>query len=146
MCKIRVGVPKIPVPKYHYGYHYILHLFEGSIYFAEHHFEGWYLFQGGIQKQYIYVIISSQSVKLAKLLCLLVLFQIRSIVNNKTQIEDWIVDKVCTAHSTSSLIKSYSHRSPLPPHTMQAKHRRSESDETFEYPYDLGTWKNFIQV
>ena len=74
------------------------------------------------------------------------LFQMRSIVTNKTQIEDWIVDKVGTALSTPSLIGSYAHRSPLPPHAVQAKHRRSEDDEPFEYPYDLGRWKNFTQV
>ena len=35
-----VSVPKRPIPKYHYESHYVPHLFEGSIYFTEHHLRG----------------------------------------------------------------------------------------------------------
>ena len=35
-----VSVPKRPIPKYHYESHYVRNLFEGSIYFTEHHLRG----------------------------------------------------------------------------------------------------------
>jgi hypothetical protein len=46
--------------------------------------------------------------------------QIRAIVNNRTGIEDWIVEK--------------------------AKYRREGTDSKFTYPYDLGCWQNIKQV
>lgn len=44
----------------------------------------------------------------------------RSIVRNRTAIEDWILEK--------------------------AKHRYDGSDEEFLFPYDLGVWDNIKQV
>ncbi|XP_055616518.1 palmitoyltransferase ZDHHC6-like [Toxorhynchites rutilus septentrionalis] len=51
---------------------------------------------------------------------MLLFFQVRAILNNRTGIEDWIVEK--------------------------ARHRREGTDESFRYPYDLGKWKNVQQV
>ncbi|CAI8046676.1 Palmitoyltransferase ZDHHC6 [Geodia barretti] len=51
---------------------------------------------------------------------ILFLVQLKSILHNQTQIEDWIVDK--------------------------AHRRRGKYDEPFVFPYDIGTRKNFAQV
>ncbi|KAL1122363.1 hypothetical protein AAG570_003768 [Ranatra chinensis] len=51
---------------------------------------------------------------------MLLFMQVRAIIRNRTGIEDWILDK--------------------------AMYRRLPSDPPFIYPYDLGWWKNFIQV
>ncbi|KAL5284496.1 ZDHHC6 family protein [Megaselia abdita] len=52
---------------------------------------------------------------------MLLYYQLRAILTNKTGIEDWIVEK--------------------------ANFRRKQEDlEPFVYPYDLGRWKNFRQV
>ncbi|XP_044760994.1 palmitoyltransferase ZDHHC6 [Coccinella septempunctata] len=51
---------------------------------------------------------------------MLLYFQIRAIVRNRTGIEDWIIEK--------------------------AAYRRRHSNNPFIYPYDLGVWKNIKQV
>lgn len=51
---------------------------------------------------------------------MLFLFQARSIIRNRTGIEDWIVEK--------------------------AKYRREESGEQFIFPYDVGIYRNIKQV
>uniref|UniRef100_A0A182Y4U2 Palmitoyltransferase n=1 Tax=Anopheles stephensi TaxID=30069 RepID=A0A182Y4U2_ANOST len=50
----------------------------------------------------------------------LLVYQLRSIFNNRTAIEDWILEK--------------------------ARYRKERNNETFTYPYDLGRWKNMKQV
>uniref|UniRef100_A0A182K328 Palmitoyltransferase n=1 Tax=Anopheles christyi TaxID=43041 RepID=A0A182K328_9DIPT len=50
----------------------------------------------------------------------LLVYQLRSILNNRTAIEDWILEK--------------------------ARFRGIRNDETFIYPYDLGKWNNLKQV
>uniref|UniRef100_A0A7G3AM45 Palmitoyltransferase n=1 Tax=Lutzomyia longipalpis TaxID=7200 RepID=A0A7G3AM45_LUTLO len=47
-------------------------------------------------------------------------FQVRAVVRNRTGIEDWIVEK--------------------------AKYRREGTEETFRFPYDLGVRRNIAQV
>lgn len=51
---------------------------------------------------------------------MLLIFQLRSIVRNRTGIEDWILEK--------------------------AKYRREDSGEEFIFPYDLGVKRNIQQV
>uniref|UniRef100_A0A336M3M7 Palmitoyltransferase n=2 Tax=Culicoides sonorensis TaxID=179676 RepID=A0A336M3M7_CULSO len=51
---------------------------------------------------------------------MLLFFQIRAVLRNRTGIEDWILEK--------------------------AKYRRVVSGETFIYPYNLGYWQNMKQV
>lgn len=51
---------------------------------------------------------------------MLLYFQLKVILRNRTGIEDWIIEK--------------------------AYHRRSEIEPPFIYPYDLGCWENFKQV
>ena len=52
---------------------------------------------------------------------MLLLFQVRAILNNRTAIEDWILEK--------------------------ARHRTETAGEKpFQYPYNLGKWRNFLQV
>lgn len=51
---------------------------------------------------------------------MLLVFQVRSIVRNRTGIEDWILEK--------------------------AKYRRENSNESFIFPYDLGRRRNIEQV
>lgn len=51
---------------------------------------------------------------------MLLYFQIRAVLRNRTGIEDWILEK--------------------------AKYRRTLTGEAFVYPYDLGYWKNWKQV
>ncbi|KAJ8980790.1 hypothetical protein NQ317_004791 [Molorchus minor] len=51
---------------------------------------------------------------------MLLYFQLRAIIRNRTGIEDWILEK--------------------------ANFRRRNSDVKFVFPYDLGPWKNFCQV
>lgn len=51
---------------------------------------------------------------------MLLAFQLRSIVRNRTGIEDWILEK--------------------------AKYRREDSGEEFIFPYDLGYKRNIQQV
>lgn len=51
---------------------------------------------------------------------MLLYFQIRAVLRNRTGIEDWILEK--------------------------AKYRRMTTNETFVYPYDLGYWENLKQV
>ncbi|KAG7154392.1 palmitoyltransferase ZDHHC6-like [Homarus americanus] len=51
---------------------------------------------------------------------MLLYFQVRAILRNRTGIEDWILEK--------------------------AIHRRDSTDEPFIYPYNLGRWNNFVQV
>ncbi|KAL7640770.1 UNVERIFIED_CONTAM: hypothetical protein RMT77_009045 [Armadillidium vulgare] len=51
---------------------------------------------------------------------MLLYFQLRGILRNRTGIEDWILEK--------------------------ALYRRRKSEKPFIYPYDLGRWNNFTQV
>ncbi|XP_058063231.1 palmitoyltransferase ZDHHC6 [Anopheles bellator] len=47
-------------------------------------------------------------------------YQLRAILSNRTAIEDWISEK--------------------------ARYRRDRTNEVFQYPYDLGRWRNLQQV
>lgn len=51
---------------------------------------------------------------------MLLFFQVRAIIRNRTGIEDWILEK--------------------------AIHRRKDSEEVFTFPYNLGPWNNIKQV
>lgn len=51
---------------------------------------------------------------------MLLYFQLRAILRNRTGIEDWILEK--------------------------AMHRRDSTEKPFIYPYNLGRWNNFAQV
>lgn len=51
---------------------------------------------------------------------MLLFFQLRAIIRNRTGIEDWILEK--------------------------AQHRRAHTKTVFIFPYDLGLWRNFRQV
>lgn len=46
--------------------------------------------------------------------------KVRAIIRNRTGIEDWILEK--------------------------AKYRREGTNDTFLFPYDLGTWENIKQM
>ncbi|CRK86982.1 CLUMA_CG000795, isoform A [Clunio marinus] len=64
---------------------------------------------------------------------MLLFFQMKSIIRNKTGIEDWIVDKAIYRRKAM----------------MRAAEEVGEKDfkiDPFVYPYDLGIWKNVAQV
>ncbi|EDS42292.1 conserved hypothetical protein [Culex quinquefasciatus] len=99
----------------------------GSLYAGLH--RDWYVYYGQYSKATVHLglwslILGVFNIGLAIgviiAVGMLLFFQVRAIVNNRTGIEDWIVEK--------------------------AKHRREGTEETFRYPYDLGKWKNIMQV
>ncbi|XP_055586909.1 palmitoyltransferase ZDHHC6-like [Uranotaenia lowii] len=90
----------------------------------------WYLYYGQYSKATVHLgmwslVLSVLNVGLAVgviiAVGMLFFFQLRAILNNRTGIEDWILEK--------------------------ARHRRKVAEEEpFQYPYDLGKWRNFLQV
>ncbi|KAK9720390.1 DHHC palmitoyltransferase [Popillia japonica] len=89
----------------------------------------WYLYYGTGQEPIVHlglygIIMCVLSLGLAAGVVLavgmLLFFQVRAILRNRTGIEDWIIEK--------------------------ANHRRKNTESIFIFPYDLGTWKNIKQV
>lgn len=64
---------------------------------------------------------------------MLLFFQIRSILRNRTGIEDWILDKAI-------------YRRQALERKMRDNGEENFHMEEFVYPYDLGKWKNFWSV
>lgn len=102
-------------------------ILSGSLYAGLH--RDWYVYYGQFSKATVHLglwslILGVFNIGLAIgviiAVGMLLFFQVRSILNNRTGIEDWILEK--------------------------AKHRREGSGETFRYPYDLGRWRNIQQV
>lgn len=98
-----------------------------SIYHAIH--RGWYLYYGTGREPIIYMslwgmvicmFILGLSIGVVLAVGMLLYFQLRGILRNRTGIEDWILEK--------------------------AIHRRSLTDTPFIYPYDLGRMNNLCQV
>ncbi|XP_076056717.1 palmitoyltransferase ZDHHC6 [Oratosquilla oratoria] len=98
-----------------------------SIYRAIH--RTWYIYYGTGNEPVIYMslwglvtcmFVLGLAIGVVLAVGMLLFFQIRAILRNRTGIEDWILEK--------------------------AIHRRCESDKPFIYPYDLGRWNNFFQV
>lgn len=98
-----------------------------SIYHAIH--RGWYLYYGTGREPIIYMslwgmvicmFILGLSIGVVLAVGMLLYFQLRGILRNRTGIEDWILEK--------------------------AIHRRSLTDAPFIYPYDLGRMNNLCQV
>ncbi|XP_058444536.1 palmitoyltransferase ZDHHC6 [Malaya genurostris] len=99
----------------------------GSLYTGLH--RDWYLYYGQYSKATVQLglwslILGVFNIGLAIgviiAVGMLLFFQVRAILNNRTGIEDWILEK--------------------------AKHRRENGGKRFIYPYDLGKWRNILQV
>ncbi|KAK3870744.1 hypothetical protein Pcinc_024050 [Petrolisthes cinctipes] len=98
-----------------------------SIYHAIH--RTWYLYYGRGTEPMVYLsvwglvvcmFVLGLAIGVVLAVGMLLYFQLRGILRNRTGIEDWILEK--------------------------AIHRRNPEDTPFIYPYDLGRWNNFKQV
>ncbi|KAK8727187.1 hypothetical protein OTU49_009739 [Cherax quadricarinatus] len=98
-----------------------------SIYHAIH--RTWYIYYGTGMEPIIYMslwgmvmcmFVLGLAIGVVLAVGMLLYFQIRAILRNRTGIEDWILEK--------------------------AIHRRDSTEKPFIYPYNLGRWNNFVQV
>lgn len=99
----------------------------GALYAGLH--RDWYVYYGQYSKATVYLSLWSLvlgvfnvglAIGVIIAVGMLLFFQVRAIVNNRTGIEDWILEK--------------------------ARHLREGTEDNFQYPYDLGKWKNIQQV
>ncbi|XP_045621860.2 palmitoyltransferase ZDHHC6 isoform X2 [Procambarus clarkii] len=98
-----------------------------SIYHAIH--RTWYIYYGTGREPMIYMslwgmvicmFVLGLAIGVVLAVGMLLYFQLRAILRNRTGIEDWILEK--------------------------AMHRRDSTEKPFIYPYNLGRWNNFAQV
>ncbi|XP_040174929.1 palmitoyltransferase ZDHHC6 [Anopheles arabiensis] len=92
-------------------------------------YRDWYVYYGHLSKVNVKLTVSSLvlcvfniglAIGVVLTVGALLVYQVRSILNNRTAIEDWIVEK--------------------------ARFRAERNEQTFVYPYDLGRWSNVKQV